>query len=275
MQNAVEQEEINDDNKFANLDISSVSQYVEFSEQIVRELKLRTATIHPWYRGQAVHTWPLKPSLYRPNINIDPQYERELIRDFRIKCADFVSVHPQSDIDWLFLAQHHGLPTRLLDWSENPLVALYFATKDQPESDGRVWIVHPWRLNQGSIDRISVPTTDSPDFRKYVIDIGSTEVSRELQAEDPMAFRAFYSFRRSNSQAGAFTIHGKRVQGIDKMRRFKKKDFLFSIRIKKERKLKLLRELYRVGIHEWGLFQSLESLTRTLMFRYDRNYLNI
>jgi hypothetical protein len=258
--------------KIENRDIASVAQYVEFSEDIVRELKLRTATIHPWYRGQADCTWPLKPSLYRPKINIDALYERELIRDFQIKCADFIGVKPQSDIDWLFLAQHHGLPTRLLDWTENPLVALYFATKDRPDSDGRVWIVHPWRLNEGSIDRTSVPTTDSPDFRKYVVDIGSLEVSRELRAEDPMAFRAFYSFRRSNAQAGVFTVHGKRVQGIDKMVRFKKKDFLFSILIKKERKLKLQKELYRLGIHEWGLFQSLESLTETLVFRYSREY---
>ena len=266
-------EGIGGNKKFENRDIASVSQYVEISEDIVRELKLRNATIHPWYRGQADHTWPLKPSLYRPNINIDARFERELIRDFRIKCADFINIKPQSDTDWLFLAQHHGLPTRLLDWTENPLVALYFATKGRFDADGRVWIVHPWRLNEGSIDRISVPTTDSSDFKKYVVDIGSPEVSRELQAEDPMAFRAFYSFRRSNSQAGVFTMHGKRVQGIDKMPRFEKKDFLFSVLIKKERKLKLQKELYRLGIHEWGLFQSLESLTETLVFRYGREYL--
>jgi hypothetical protein len=262
-----------DNKKFENRDIASVSQYVELSEDIVREFDLRTATIHPWYRGQADYAWPLQPSLYRPKIDIEARFERELIRDFRIKCADFVNFKPQSDIDWLFLAQHHGLPTRLLDWTENPLVALYFATKGQSDSDGRVWIVHPWRLNEGSIDRISVPTTDTPDFKKYIVDIGSPEVSRELQAEDPMAFRAFYSFRRSNSQAGVFTIHGKRVQGIEKMARFEKKDFLFSIIIKKERKLQLQKELYRLGIHEWGLFQSLESLTETLVFRYSREYL--
>jgi FRG domain len=266
-------EAIGADKKFEDRNIASVSQFIELSENIVRELKLKTATIHPWYRGQADYTWSLKPSLYRQNINIDARFERELIRDFRIKCADFINIRPQSDIDWLFLAQHHGLPTRLLDWTENPLVALYFATKGRFDTDGRVWIVHPWRLNEGSIERVSVPTTDSPDFEKYVVDIGSPLVSRELQAEDPMAFRAFYSFRRSNSQAGVFTIHGKRVQGLDKMPRFKKRDFLFSILIEKEHKQKLQKELYRLGIHEWGLFQSLESLTETLVFRYSREYL--
>lgn len=43
--------------------------------------------------------------------------------------------------------QHHGTPTRLLDWTENVLIALYFAVKDSPEVDGEIWTLYPLRLN--------------------------------------------------------------------------------------------------------------------------------
>jgi hypothetical protein len=254
--------------------IDSVAEFISVTEKIIRKLHLRTSTIQPWYRGQENHGWSLKPSLYRPDTKIDSVLERELIRDFRIKCGDFITNRPQSDIDWLFLAQHHGLPTRLLDWSESPLVALFFATAEFQGADGQIWVLNPWSFNQLSLgERLTIPTTDGDDFKNYVIDISSQEIRRQVSAEYPLAIRAFYNFRRSSSQAAAFTIHGKLVQGIDKMRRYKNKEFLFSLRIKAEKKKVLRQELYRLGIHDWSLFQNLDGLARSLMFRYSRRYM--
>jgi hypothetical protein len=55
---------------------------------------------------------------------------------------------PDDYFGWLFLAQHYGLPTRLLDWSESPLVALYFAvTEGHEDHDGCVWALWPGGLN--------------------------------------------------------------------------------------------------------------------------------
>ncbi len=70
--------------------------------------------------------------------------------------------------EWISLAQHYRVPTRLLDWSENPLVALYFAVEVDEDSngaqvDGRVWALNPLQLNQSSYaDAPPLPAVCNP-----------------------------------------------------------------------------------------------------------------
>ena len=67
--------------------------------------------------------------------------ERDLIGEFKRLSVPELSLLPNSEFEWLFLAQHYGLPTRLLDWSTNPLVALFFAVERKDEVDGAVYMV--------------------------------------------------------------------------------------------------------------------------------------
>lgn len=192
--------------------VTDIDQYIKWSQKISRNFGLRSGTLLPWFRGHSKDTHKLKPSLYR--CEIDKGMERELIRDFKIMAAEYLSPLTRTPIDWLFIAQHYGIPTRLLDWSENPLVALFFATSNS-DAEGHVWALNAWQLNLATISLGSVPTTDSPFFANYVIDIDNINVERKIVASEPMAIRPYHVFSRLNAQHGVFTIHGSKEKSID------------------------------------------------------------
>src|SRR5262249_41924799 len=96
------------------------------------------------FRGMCAD-WPLSTSLQRLNHPVETlrNVERAMFRNFK-KYA-YADLDPStSDWKWLAVAQHHGLPTRLLDWTFSPFVAMHFATNelDKMDKDGVIWMVN-------------------------------------------------------------------------------------------------------------------------------------
>jgi len=109
------------------------------------------------YRGVADSlSHKLVPSLFRnPKILEDFSVgegltkwgvlEQSLLRRFKEGARPYLSIAPKDDIEWLILARHHGLPTRVMDWSKNPLVALHFAIDGDHAESPAVWQAMLWR----------------------------------------------------------------------------------------------------------------------------------
>jgi hypothetical protein len=108
----------------------------------------RSASALKLYRGQEAH-WPLLPHLGRVETRgLLRTTEITLLEAFKKEASQFAPKIPDNPWDWLALAQHHGLPTRLLDWSLDPYVALWFAVRRRPRSDEHspeLWVFTPDR----------------------------------------------------------------------------------------------------------------------------------
>ena len=108
----------------------------------------------PWFRGQMKAGWELIPKLYRGDyLEIhNREIDDEIREEFITRTPILSESKPADEWEWYFLMQHSGAPTRLLDWTDGALLALYFAVKENTgKNDAAVWVLDPWKLSRASI----------------------------------------------------------------------------------------------------------------------------
>lgn len=214
---------------------------------------------HVWFRGLSNINYKLLPTLYR-DASLATK-EREINRDFKLKSVPFLKSRDLNKFELLFVGRHHGLPTRLLDWSEGSLISLFFAVSDyKNKQDGIVWLLRPRLLNRIHFGN-TIPESDNTKLKEYL--------SIPLKGKYPVAIRSSYISDRIIAQRGYFTIHGSEIDALEEVQnRFTTKQFLECIRIPFDAKLNILRQLAKVGITYGSLFPDLGGLSQEIEFVY-------
>lgn len=260
--------------------IKTLSDYLS---AVAVELKYFDQSTGPtWFRGISNCDHKLIPNIYR-NFDENNYAERELTRDFKLLSRQFIKHDmPQSDLEWMFLMQHYGLSTRLLDWSKSSLIALFFAVQHYENNcDAAVWIIDPWQFNVVINGIDTVPASTNRTFlSNYILDTDGAERKHFCDAEKPIAIRAVKNSTRILAQKGTFTIHGKERQAIeDYVTDFNKNGRGDKIQMTKlvidgNMKFSLMKELYYSGISYSVIFPEIDMVSEELKFRYSKKFLS-
>jgi len=225
-----------------SVEIRSVARLIEYVE---RRCKHETYL----FRGQREDK-PLVPKIGRgrPNWKI-PHWERRMFEDFKRRSTPYLEGDPPStDWHWLAIAQHHGMGTRLLDWSDNPLAALWFAVEKAPLPNRN------GELGHGVV---------------WVFRVFEHEVVTDIEAEDPFdgqrtqVFQPPHIARTIVAQGGWFTVH-KYIEkqpgfiALEKNKLYKKR--LNRLIIPPEAFSNLKEELEKCGVNAVSMFPNMTGL---------------
>src|SRR3989338_11528463 len=198
-------------------DITTIRTVADLLKAVEQSMK-NFNDISLWWRGQPDYSWNLKPKLYRQKKYISN--ESNLALNFRRQARVRHTNYPDKEdlAFWLFLMQHYGLPTRLLDWSESPLVALYFAVniKKKDNEDAALWGLDATLLNKYQIDIKGICLADATEINVQVKKAfgehpnpkkkKDMELSKKILALSPDQFDI-----RHFVQSSTFTIHGQKT----------------------------------------------------------------
>ena len=232
-----------------------------------------------WFRGAENRALKLLPGAYwRPKCD-----ERSLVVSFRSMVPSYLNREPTDEWEWYYLMQHYGLPTRLLDWTESPLVALYFALAKPSAGEGPcVWVMDPVALNrvaQGfSDDTIIAPLSNDPDSptRYWLPD-------RCRRGMSPHTFDGASGYRdntkplavfpkrynpRIVAQRGVFTIHGTEEVAIDDLMAASPDPRIARFCFDGAQQQELSRDLYAMGVSKSALFPEPQSVAEDLRQLY-------
>lgn len=229
-----------------------------------------------WFRGHSKVFNNLTPKIYRKEYRsemrklFNPQFEFETVEKFKRYAPSILEDLPDSKdyLSWLFIMQHHDFPTRLLDWSESILVALFFCVIDSQNENGELWSILPWKLNEFSgfwgvplPEHSLVKFLSNEPFHNSSSELVESYKLSELPTK-PIAFLPNLVLPRITSQLSAFTIHPIPSEGLTIPDLIEDDQFLVRYIIPSGLKRKFEQKLNFLGVSHRSLFPDLEGLAK-------------
>ncbi len=283
--------------------VQNVEDYVKQTKERIKSLKDDTEVANLWFRGEnkVDILTPLVPKIFRiyndHEIEQAFEYAKAIENNFRsefiIRSTPYFQKNNIQKGKWnsYFLMQHYGLGTRLLDWTESALIALYFAIEDLSiEEDCKVWMLSPNRLNKFTISQIdpgkeietliNPADTEPMDLFDGLNRMNLNELARiyldlDFDSKKGTKNRNFYPLAlyptilndRMNAQSSCFTIFGNVINGL--LSNDNRHYFLQSILIDGTKRKQLKEELRWLGISQKSIYPDLAGLSKSILDKYN------
>jgi hypothetical protein len=258
----------------------TIAEFIEWCEQVwdcTNPEKGRDYET-PWFRGVTSSSFRLVPNIYRSETGKEPMSDDEVRAEFKRRALPLVAERsPRDDWEWYSLMQHYGAPTRLLDWTDSALVALYFAistwtpgNSQSPSTTPAVWALNPWCLNRKTGIRVYGPA--NPEVNAEIGVYLGTPYKRPALPQYPIALDPTFIAQRMLVQHSHFTMHGSDSRGLDEMADdLQLNDALFKLVIASEdESIAIMQQrLALLGISETTIYPDLIGLGRELRLEYD------
>lgn len=253
-------------------------------------------TIRPefYFRGQSDVKYHLEPGLFRKRKLDEHRSVGEYTRSLeKTMIYDFISesciyrpdIRRDDYLSWLEIAQHHGLPTRLLDFTTNPLVALYFACISSSNKDAYLWIINSEAYYRHIKDRTDIVNLDN---RSQITKIVNDEIINPIPdlhpvnkgfIQFPRMYKPNYYDERMAAQSSMFMIWAASQSPLDELlgdpKVWMKNDssknpngVIGRILIPSECKKELLLQLDVSGINEKTIYLGLDGVGKYLCQKY-------
>lgn len=229
--------------------ISTLAEFIEISSAVTER------TQRYWFRGHGSANWSLTPSALRHSSEKKRTTALEAIDSFKRLAATKIrdAPPPNDDLQWIQIGRHYGLPTRLLDWTENAAIGLYFACEhvieDGKEQDGLTFILDPIELNV-IVDRTRPRILDAYRDADLIMPYFELKGRSTPRGRPSIALDPVWNSERLVLQKGKFTLHGAGEFALST----KQAPSLVALAVLSEDKDALLNELQTIGIDEMSIF---------------------